>query len=127
VTKKDLEYWGRPLYTTTITDEKENIIGIAYADGTYVECQPSNVGRVIEIDGKFMEVVWDGGCPDPTGGHSKGRLLSASGPSYTIDSTVLFGQRIPSESVPKELKQAPPQGIGWDESRAASGDCQEGE
>lgn len=60
----------------TITDEVTGLpTAIAYFDGTFLKPATSNVGKVIEAEHHEFVVVWDGGMPDPKGGHTKGTLL----------------------------------------------------
>lgn len=60
----------------TITDDVTDLpVAIAYGDGTFLRPATSNVGKVIEAEHRPFLIVWDGGMPDPKGGHTKGTLL----------------------------------------------------
>lgn len=87
MTLEELQYWGTPPVTTTLTDNFGHPLGIIWPDGTITHCPPSNIGKEL-VEGYVIS--WDGGKPDPLGGHSKGRLLPLDGPRY-VDSTQVFG------------------------------------
>lgn len=126
MTKQELEYWGPVLYMTTVTDKFGIPIGIAYPDGTYVECQASNVGKPAIENGAIIGVItWDGAAPDKSGGHTKGRLLANDDePSYTVDSTILFQHTISASSLKATQESEGPSG---DDPGETEGDSQEGE